>query len=187
MKNKKYLRLSTVCTAVVFCAIGCYSSAAGTLPDKDAVLPVEQQEKMPDMDAIWTASAYTNNATVSEAVLKAFYETYTTAQQVIWHEKGDQYSVSFLQSEIRYIVYYNNNGNVTSSMRFYLPALLPTNILLEIKRRYATKTAFGVTEITSGESLTYFVKMEDSRHLYTVKIDAYGNSRVYEKLKKQVK
>ena len=187
MENKKYLRLSTVCVAVFFSVIGCYSSAAGTLPDKDAVLPVEPKEKGPDMAAILTASAYINNPVVSEKVLKAFYETYTTAQQVIWHEKGDQYSVSFLQSEIRYIVNYNSDGNVTSSMRFYKPALLPTNILLEIKRRYATKTAFGVTEITSGESQTYFVKMEDSKHLYTVKMDANGNSRVYEKLRKQVK
>lgn len=151
MKNRKYLRLATLCVAIFFCAIG----------------------------------AYANNPTVSEKVLKAFHETYTTAQQVNWHKKGDQYSVCFLQSEIRYIVNYNNDGNVTGSMRFYKPALLPPNILLEIKRQYSTKTAFGVTEITTGENLTYFVKMEDSKHLYTVKLDAYGNGRVYEKLRKQ--
>jgi hypothetical protein len=151
MKNRRYLRLSTLCVAIFFCAIG----------------------------------AYGNNPTISEKVLKAFHETYTTAQQVHWHEKGDQYSVCFLQSDIRYIVNYDNNGNVTGSMRFYKPALLPTNIILEIKRQYSTKTAFGVTEITDGENLSYFVKMEDSKHLYTIKLDAYGRGRVYEKFRKQ--
>ncbi|HTN07028.1 hypothetical protein [Agriterribacter sp.] len=184
MKNKKYLRLSTGCAAIFFCTIGCYLFAAGTV-GKDVLLPAEQKAKKLDMTALLPADAHTNNPTVSEKVLKAFRETYTTAQQVSWHEKGDQYSVSFLQLEIRYIVNYNNDGHVTGVMRFYKPALLPANILLEIKRRYSTKTAFGVTEITSGENLTYFVKMEDSKHLYTVKLDAYGNGRVYEKVRKQ--
>ena len=151
------MRLSTRYVAILLCTLSCYLSAG----------------------------AHTNNATVSEKILKVFNETYTNAQQVSWHEKGDQFSVSFLQSEIRYIVNYNNDAHVTSFIRFYNPALLPANILLEIKKRYSAKTAFGVTEITSGEALTYFVKMEDAKYLYTVKLDTNGNGRVYEKLRKQ--
>ena len=135
--------------------------------------------------ALMSASLYANAPSVSEKVLKAFRETFTAAENVSWHETKDMYSVRFLQSDVRYIVYYNKNGKITGSMRFYEPSLLPTNILAELKRSYAKKSLFGVTEITSGGNVAYFVKMEDSKNWYTIKSDSYGNSEVYETLRKQ--
>ncbi|HRP56030.1 hypothetical protein [Agriterribacter sp.] len=135
--------------------------------------------------ALMSAGVYANAPVVSEKVLKAFRETFTAAQNVSWHETKDQYSVRFLQSNVRYIVYYNKNGRITGSMRFYEPSLLPMNILSELKRSHTKKSLYGVTEITSGDNVAYFVKMEDSKNWYTIKADAYGNSEVYETLKKQ--
>ena len=125
--------------------------------------------------ALMSASLYANAPSVSEKVLKAFRETFTAAENVSWHETKDMYSVRFLQSDVRYIVYYNKNGKITGSMRFYEPSLLPTNILAELKRSYAKKSLFGVTEITSGGNVAYFIKMEDSKNWYTIKADSYGN------------
>lgn len=137
--------------------------------------------------AVFTASAFAKTPTaVSEKVLKAFKETFTTAQQITWHENADTYSVRFFQEGVRYIVYYNKDGVITNSMRFYAPALLPMNILKEIKDHYSKKTAFGVTEITSGEDVAYFVRMEDEKHWYTIKFNASGEGQEYEKLKKQL-
>ena len=135
--------------------------------------------------ALMSASLYANAPSVSEKVLKAFRETFTAAENVSWHETKDMYSVRFLHSDVRYIVYYNKNGKITGSMRFYEPSLLPTNILAELKRSYAKKSLFGVTEITSGGNVAYFVKMEDSKNWYTIKADSYGNSEVYDTLRKQ--
>ena len=122
---------------------------------------------------------------VSEKVLKAFRETFTEARQVSWEESDDNYSVRFLQKDVRYIVHYNKDGTITHSMRFYQPDLLPVNILKEIKNGYKNKTPYGVTEITNNGEIAYFIKMEDSRYWYTVKFNAYGNSELYEKFKKQ--
>lgn len=135
--------------------------------------------------ALMSAGAYANVPSVTEKVLKAFRETFSAAENVSWHEVNDQYSVRFFQSNVRYIVYYNKNGKITASMRFYDPSLLPMNILSELKRNYPNKKQFGVTEITSGDNMAYFIKMEDSKHWYTIKADAYGNSTVYETLRKQ--
>ncbi|HTN07036.1 hypothetical protein [Agriterribacter sp.] len=135
--------------------------------------------------ALMSAGAYANAPSVTEKVLKAFRETFSDAQNVSWHEANDQYSVRFFQSDVRYIVYYNKNGRITASMRFYDPSLLPMNILSEIKRTYPDKKAFGVTEITSGDNTAYFIKVEDSKHWHTIKADAYGNSEIYETLRKQ--
>ncbi len=137
--------------------------------------------------ALFTAGAFANTPTaVNEKVLKAFRETFTTAQQITWHESTENYSVRFLQEGIKYIVYYNKDGVITNSMRFYAPALLPMNILKEIKNHYSKKTAFGVTEITSGEDVAYFVRMEDEKHWYTIKFTPSGEALEYEKLKKQL-
>lgn len=136
--------------------------------------------------ALMSTGVFANEpSVVNEKVLKSFKETFTNAEQVKWHESDNSYSVRFFQGEVRYIVYYDLRGNITSSMRFYKPALLPANILNALQNGYSKKTAFGVTEITSGEDVAYFVKLEDSKHWYTVKFNANGESETYEKLKKQ--
>ncbi len=44
---------------------------------------------------------------------------------------------------------------------------------------------FGVTEVTFGTDVAYFVKMQDSKNWITVKMDAFGDSSIYEKYKKR--
>lgn len=122
---------------------------------------------------------------VSEKVLKAFEQTFTAAEQVKWNESGNSYSVRFIQNDIRYIVYYNKSGVITGSMRFYVPAKLPVNILTAINQHYSQKSAFGVTEITAGDEVAYFVRMEDAKNYYTIRFNASGEGFQYEKLRKQ--
>lgn len=135
--------------------------------------------------AMLSAGLYANNPAVSEKVLKAFRETFSSAENVSWHEVDRQYSVHFFQSDVRYIVYYNKAGKITASMRFYTPALLPMTILSELNKSHSDKKAFGVTEITSGGSTAYFIKMQDDNNWYTLKADAYGSMELVEVMQKQ--
>lgn len=135
--------------------------------------------------ALLSAGVYANAPTVTEKVLKAFHETFADAENISWYETNNQYSVRFSQSGVRYIVYYNNNGKIVASMRFYDPSLLPVNILSGLKTHYPSKSLFGVTEITTGGNVAYFIKAEDSKYLYTIKADGYGNSEIHETLRKQ--
>ncbi|MFT3949670.1 MAG: hypothetical protein QM763_22085 [Agriterribacter sp.] len=138
------------------------------------------------MFTLLSAGVFANSpSAVNEKVLKAFKETFTSAEQVKWNEADDNYSVRFVQDDIRYIVYYDKSGEMLSSMRFYEPAKLPMNILKAISQRYNDKTAFGVTEITAGEDVAYFVRMKDARYYYTIKFNASAEGSRYEKLKKQ--
>ena len=135
--------------------------------------------------ALLSAGGYANTPTVTEKVLKAFHETFADAENISWYEANDRYSVRFSQAEVKYIVYYDKNGKITGSMRFYEPSLLPVNILSELKKYNPGKSLFGVTEITSGENVDYYIKAEDSKYLYTIKADSYGHSEIYETLRKQ--
>ena len=117
-------------------------------------------------------------------VLKAFTQTFTTAENVKWEEYSDYYSVSFHTSGTSSRINYDKEGNIISSTRYYLPNLLPLNILNKLMRENPKRELFGVTELTVGDDMVYFVKLQDEKHWITLKIDTYGNSQVYEKYKK---
>ena len=120
----------------------------------------------------------------NEKVLRSFKETFSAAQDVKWEEYSSHYSVSFSYSGIRSKVNYDMDGIMLSSIRYYDPALLPTNILNKLKREQSKRKLYGVTEVAVGDEVVYFVKLHDDKHWITLRIDAQGNSEVYEKYKK---
>jgi len=121
---------------------------------------------------------------ISEKVLKAFKETFSNAEQVIWDEYDTYYSVKFKQTAIDTRVKYNKNGEIMETTRYYLEQNLPPFILAKVKKRYADKKVFGVTEISSDSELAYYIVLEDEKTWLTIKADAYGSLQVHEKLKK---
>ena len=132
--------------------------------------------------ALVTVSAYADDP--NEKVLKSFNETFTGAEDVKWEEFSTYYTVSFVNAGIRSKVNYDKDGNMLGSIRYYSPSMLPLNILNKLKKEYSKKTLFGVTEVTFGTDVTYYVKIEDEKNWITVKVDPSGNSQVTEKYKK---
>ena len=120
----------------------------------------------------------------SERVLKAFNETFTSAQEVRWEEFPTYYSVSFVNSGIRSKVNYDKDGAMLSSMRYYAPQMLPLNIISKINKENPKKKMFGVTEVTVGGDIVYYIKMQDATRWYTFKVDTEGNSQMVERYKK---
>jgi len=129
-----------------------------------------------------TASSFA--ADVNDKVLKTFKETFTTAEDVRWQEYRDYFSVSFTQAGIRTTVNYDKRGNMTGSLRYYQPHMLPLNIINQLKRDYPKKSLFGVTEISSGNDVTYYVKMQDTKTWVTAKVGGDGESTIVEKFNK---
>jgi hypothetical protein len=121
---------------------------------------------------------------VNEKVLKSFKETFSTAEEVKWEEYKTYYTVSFVNSGIRSKVNYDKEGTMIGSIRYYAPQMLPLNLYNRLKKEYSNKEMFGVTEVTFGSDITYFVKMQDEKHWTTIKIDATGASSIHEKYKK---
>ena len=120
----------------------------------------------------------------NERVLKAFNETFTNAEEVKWEEFDTYYTVSFVNAGIRSKVNYDKQGTMLGSIRYYAPKMLPLNIMNRVARQFPKKTMFGVTEVTHGSDVNYYVKMEDAKSWITVKVDAAGNTQVTEKYKK---
>ena len=121
---------------------------------------------------------------VNEKVLKVFEATFPVVTDVKWKEYTDYYSASFRQNGIQTEVRYDKEGNFISSLRYYKEERLPLSILTQIKKRYSTKSIFGVTELTVGSDVAYFVTLEDEKTWLVVKADQSGNMQVQDKFKK---
>ena len=120
----------------------------------------------------------------NEKVLRSFHETFASAENVKWEEFSGHYRVSFLSSGMRSKVDYDKEGNILGSIRYYDPSLLPLNILTTLRKEQSKTKLFGVTEVTVGEEVVYFVKMETEKHWITLRVDSNGNSEVFEKYRK---
>src|SRR5947209_4752853 len=100
---------------------------------------------------------------VNEKVLKVFETTFPVATDVKWKEYTDYYSASFKQSEVQTEVRYDKDGNFISSLRYYKEERLPLSVLSQIKKKFPSKSIFGVTELTTGTDIAYFVTLEDEK------------------------
>lgn len=120
----------------------------------------------------------------TEKVLKSFHETFNGAQQIKWEEHDNFFTVSFVSSGIRSKVNYDQDGNMMSSLRYYNPEVLPLNIYNKLKKENCGKNLFGVTEVTVGAGVVYYIKVECPKYWTTLKVDANGNYEVVEKYKK---
>lgn len=129
-------------------------------------------------------SAFAANPTVDEKISKIFKETFPTATNAKWYEYENYYEVLFTQNDIVCRITYDMKGNIMSVRRDYYEKDLPLFILGKVKQRYAGKKVFGVTEITSGDGITYNIILEDSKHWITVKSNETGDMSVVQKLNK---
>jgi len=129
-------------------------------------------------------TAASNPPEVSEKVLKAFNETFMKATDVVWHETQNLYEASFKQSEIITRAIYDTDGNLLRTTRYYSQEDLPVNILTNVKKKYAGKSIFGVTEISTEDEVTYHITLQDEKNWYVVKANNWGNLELSKKYRK---
>ncbi|HEX7846149.1 MAG TPA: hypothetical protein VF476_10150 [Chitinophagaceae bacterium] len=121
---------------------------------------------------------------ISEKVLKAFKETFSTAEDVTWKEMDKSCQANFKINKITVRAMYDNDGNLLETVRYYGESTLPPNIIARLKKRYAGKEIFGVTEVTSDSEVSYHITLKDEKNWYTVKSDPYANLQQTDKFKR---
>jgi hypothetical protein len=125
-----------------------------------------------------------STAAVNEKIVRNFKEIYPNAIQVRWVEYPETYVVYFEENGIKVNIIYNKDGSFVSSERYYKEEYLPYYLLAEIRKKYPSKTVYGVSELTSPGMISYFIKLEDAKSWITIKMDSEGNSNVVEKFNK---
>ena len=122
---------------------------------------------------------------INEKVLKAFKQTFTDAENVTWKElDNSSYQANFKLSEIQVRAMYDSDGNLLETVRYYGERNLPPNILARLKKKYAGKEIFGVTEVSSDTDVSYHISLKDEKNWYTIKSDPYANLQQTDKFKR---
>jgi hypothetical protein len=130
------------------------------------------------------ATASVSPFEVNEKVLKSFNETFTKAQDVVWHEYDNVYQANFKIDEIQIRAQYDQDGGLIQTIRYYGERQLLPNIVSKLKKKYGTREIFGVTETSSDQEVSFLVTLKDEKNWYVVKSDVYGNLEQTEKFKR---
>ena len=129
------------------------------------------------------ASAFASPNTVNEKVLKAFNQTFISAQDVRWSQHNGMYEAHFNFNDIVTRVTYDADGNAVQTIRYYYEQQLPLNILARVKSTYEGQKIFGVTELTTNEGTEYHIVLESPHSWTTVVADNTGNLSVEKKMR----
>jgi hypothetical protein len=133
----------------------------------------------------FSAGAFANDDfIISDKLLQAFQQTFPDAKQVKWVEEPNGYQVTFRQNDILSKVEYDKDAHFISALRYYTEKNLPVTVICQLQKKYAGKSVWGVTEMSTENSTEYYVKLVDEKNWYTVRSDAEGNMQTIEKYKK---
>lgn len=135
---------------------------------------------------LFSVICFANNPipAINEKVLKAFNESFGDVKNVSWYESGKIISARFNCNGIDTQIRYDKNGNVLQTIRYYTEKELPPFIQTKVKEQYKDKEIFGITELSSGSYLFYYVVLHDDKNWLNVQADPYGNLTLYSKMKK---
>ena len=120
----------------------------------------------------------------TEKILKAFKATFTNANEITWHDYSDYTQANFKQDEIQVRAQYSEDGTLLKTIRYYGEQNLLPNILAKVKKRYAGKEIFGVTETIDDTEASFVINLKDEDNWYVVKSDIFGNLQQTDKFKR---
>jgi hypothetical protein len=103
-------------------------------------------------------------------VLQNFNATFPNAKNVKWIDDKAGYFVSFTQNGDFNKVFYNTAGNFVYALKYCNAAGLPTNIAMELNKKYEDAKIIGVTEVTTKNNVFYDVKLSKADKLYCLHV-----------------
>jgi hypothetical protein len=125
-------------------------------------------------------TAASNGPEVKKDLQQSFQKDFPNAENIHWGENNDGYSVTFTVKSILTRITYDKKGRFTGSLRNYSEQILPFYLTNKLKKKYPGQEIYGVTEVTSPNDVTYFVKLESDKYWTTVRLEADGSSEMVE-------
>ena len=125
-----------------------------------------------------------NTPPVDKHILLCFKRAFPQVEQVNWAMEGNYWVAGFKVDGKLSILYYNEDGEVVLSRRYYGADDLPLFIRARLYKRYTGKTVYGVTEITKGNMVNYSIVMQDEKRWYVIEASSDGVMQQVKKFNK---
>jgi hypothetical protein len=129
---------------------------------------------------------YANSSpTVDGEVLKNFKSAFPLAEKPTWYENNGLYEVVFENNQVKCKVWYEQNGKVKKTERYYTEKELPLFVIAKVKERFTDQKIYGVTEVVSSEEgMVYHIVLNDDQKWYHIQSDSSGNLKLNKKYNK---
>ena len=134
--------------------------------------------------AVFASSLAFANPAVDEKIEKNFKSSFPKAEKVTWYEADSYYEVLFTNNQVTCRMWYDRDGNVTKTERYYKQEGLSPFVLARLNKKFEGKKVFGVTEVSTDAGVTYHIILEDDKKWYQVTADDNGNMHLEKKLLK---
>jgi hypothetical protein len=160
---KKLFLTSLATLAIIFCS----SSFSYSQSD------VAYQSKKLQGDFTKLLGANFSEVRANDVNLKAmrdFNKQFSSVTTEKWYKISDGIVASFTEKEIETKVHYDLSGGWHCTLRTYNENQLPFDVRDLVKSKYYDYNILVVYEITYPGSLTYILKIEDSKKIKTLKV-----------------
>lgn len=122
---------------------------------------------------------------VDGQVLKNFKSAFPQAEKTTWYENNGLYEVVFENNQVKCRVWYEQDGKVKKTERYYSEKELPLFIIAKVKERFMDQRIYGITEVVSSEDgMVYHIVLNDDHKWYHIQSDSSGNIRLNKKYNK---
>ena len=118
--------------------------------------------------AMERSSIYLNE--LNGTSIRHFLNTYGNNRGEIWSSNAGGFRASFRGENIVYLIDYDKTGNWSGATRIYNETKLPRDIRRIVKSTYYDYAIKSVSEVTAAQKLMYFVKIQDSVTLKTIRV-----------------
>lgn len=126
----------------------------------------------------------TTDPTVNEKVDAAFKKEFSGAKLIRWTNLGEFLKATFILGNHRTEAYFSPDGQLEGSMRTLFYSQLPLVVMTSVDKKFVNADIWDVTEINNANGTTYRITLEQKNRKYRVRVDANGNFKDIEKLKK---
>ena len=119
-------------------------------------------------------------------ILKLFHQTFPEIANAQINSFENYYMVHFKNEENKSTcnLYYDSNGNILETIRYYYSEELAPFIRTKIMADYNGKTISSVTEVSNINEHYYQIILEDSKSLFIIKADDNGQINLIKKFKR---
>ncbi|MEP7142794.1 MAG: hypothetical protein ABI707_07985 [Ferruginibacter sp.] len=150
---------------------------------------VEAQKNVTEIEKTLTPAndRIVNLGAVSPKALKDFSKAYKNVTAESWEKTGEGFAAKFTSNGVQSMIYYNNKGAWTGSLKNYHEEKMPTDVRKIVKREYYDYTITFVQEVltTDSDSIpTYIIHLEDKDSIKLVRVHD-GEMDVWKDYKKQ--
>ncbi|HEU4470788.1 MAG TPA: hypothetical protein VFR58_06895 [Flavisolibacter sp.] len=129
-----------------------------------------------------TGIPYINN--VNGRVLKSFHRSFGDRPDARWSKTDNGFMVHFKDSNMSTNVYYRPKGTVDYRVNYYFAERLPGAVRHTVKSNFYDYSIIQVSEVHKDESVCYFVKIENTEAIKTIRVVGQEWQQV-EEIKKQ--